>query len=127
MANAVAIEPRGVAPVEFIIRNGFSVSEPKDVGGWDPIAIDFVTPWTTANISFLAAEKFDGTYASVYGPTGTEAVVTTGTQARTILLAPGSLADLRGLRYLRLRSGTEASPVVQAGDRTINLLVRQGA
>lgn len=127
MANAVAVEPRGVAPVPFTIRNGQSISEPQDVGGWDPVALEFVLPWTTANISFLAAEKRDGTYASVYGPTGTEAVVTTGTGNRTILLAPNTLADLRGLRYLKLRSGTEASPVSQTGDRVVLMLVRQGA
>jgi hypothetical protein len=127
MANAVAVEPRGVAPVPFTIRNGQSISEPQDVGGWDPVALDFVQPWTTASITFLAAEQRDGSYSPVYGPTGTEAAVTTGTGARTIMLAANTLADLRGLRYLKLRSGTEAAPVTQTGDRVILMLVRQGA
>jgi hypothetical protein len=81
--------------------------------------------WTSANVTFLAAEKIDGTYISVYGPTGTEAMVTVGTAARTIL-ETAAIADLGGLRYLKLRSGTEASPVNQAADRVVNMLVRQG-
>jgi len=85
-----------------------------------------VIKWT-ADITFLAAEKFSGLYLPVYGPTGVEAKVTTGTTAKTIVFTPTTIGDLDGLRYLKLRSGTEASPVNQAGDRVINLLVRQGA
>lgn len=127
MANAVAVEPRGVAAVDFIFHQGASVSDPRDVGGFDPIALHFQLPWSTANITFLAAEKLDGTYSGVYGPTGVEAMATIGTGARVVLLSSGTLADLRGLRYMKLRSGTEVLPVNQAADRTVRMLVRQGA
>src|SRR5207249_5397259 len=121
------IAPRGVARVPFIIRSGNSQSDAKDIGGWEPVALQFVLPWTTADITFLAAEKFDGTYLPVYGPSAVEAKITTGTNAKVIMFTPGTIGDLDGLRYLKLRSGTEASPVNQAGDRTVNMIVRQGA
>src|SRR2546423_1304416 len=123
--NIVQVEPLGRAPITFTIRSGQSVSDAQDVTGLDPVALQVLLPWTTANITFLAAEKLDGTYASVYGPTGTEAMATVGTQSRMILLTPSTIADLDGLRFLKLRSGTEASPVNQAGDRTINMIRRQ--
>lgn len=125
--SEVSVEPHAAAPYPFIIRNGQSQSEARDVGGWEPVAVQFVLPWTTADITFLAAEKFDGTYLPVYGPTGTETKITTGTSAKIIVLTPTTIGDLDGLRFLKLRSGTEASPVAQAGDRTLNMLVRQGA
>jgi len=62
----------------------------------------------------------------VYRPTGTEARVTVGSQSR-VILSVAAIADFRGLRFLKLRSGTEASPVNQAADRIVTMLVRQGA
>jgi len=126
--SEVSVEPHGAGPFPFIFRSGNSQSEPKDINGWEPVAIQFINqPWTTADITFLAAEKYDGTYLPVYGPTGTEVKLTTGTSSKVILMVPGSVGDLDNLRYLKLRSGTEASPVNQTGDRTILMLVRQGA
>jgi len=122
----VQIAPRGVARAPFLIHAGQSISDARDVGGWDPLGVQLPTAWTTANLTFLAAERFNGTYLPVYGPTLTEARLTVGSQQRTILVVSG-IADLRGLRYMKLRSGTEASPVVQLADRTVNMLVRQGA
>ncbi len=127
MGDVVQITPYGRASKPFTITSGQSQSVAVDVEGFDPIALHLPSVWTTANITFLAAEKFDGTYLPVFGPTGTEAMATMGTQQRVILLSEASLADLRGLRYLKLRSGTLASPVAQTGDRVIQMLVRQGA
>jgi len=123
----VQIEPRGVARMPFIIHSGQSQSDPMDTKGWEPVAVQLPSVWTTANITFLAAEKFNGTYLPVYGPTATETKVTTGTTAKTIVFTPTTIGDLDGLRFLKLRSGTEASPVNQAADRVVNMLLKQGA
>ena len=112
---------------EHLIHAGRAISEARDVGGFDPVALQLPNPAMTANVTFLAAEKFNGTYLPVYGPTGVETKVTTGTTAKIITLTPTTIGDLDGLRYLKLRSGTEASPVNQTGDRIIQMLVRQGA
>src|SRR2546430_8906223 len=118
--SVVQIEPRGVARVPFVIPANQSQSNGVDIGGWEPVALQFVLPWTSADITFLAAARLDGTFAPVRTPTGTEAKVTTGTSAKIIVLTPTTVGDLDGLRYLKLRSGTEASPVNQTGDRTVN-------
>jgi hypothetical protein len=123
----VQIEPHARAAKPFQFRVGFALSDAVDVEGYDPVALQLPAAWGTANITFLAAEKFDGTYSSVYGPTGVEAMATVGTSTRVILLTQTTLADIRGLRYMKLRSGTEATQVPVAADRVVNMLVRQGA
>jgi len=56
--------------------------------------------------------------------TSGEPQATVETQSRVILLSAPTIADLRGLRYVKIRS---ASAVNQTADPTINMPVRQGA
>jgi hypothetical protein len=125
--SEVSVEPHAVRPYPFIFHSGQSVSDPLDVNGWNPVALQIPAIWTSANITFLAAESYNGTYGSVFGPTGTEAMATVGATGIVVLLASTTLADIRGLRFIKLRSGTQGLPVTQAADRTVNMLVQQGA
>jgi len=73
--------------------------------------------WTAANLTFQVST--DGAaFADLYDATGTEYTVTAAA-GRAILLP---LADLLGIRFFRIRSGTAATPVNQAAARSLFVL-----
>lgn len=78
--------------------------------------------WTAANLSFrVSHDTADAGFVGAVDATGTEITVT-GTVNRWIMLSPGLLF---GARYLKIRSGTNASPVNQAADRAIQVALRR--
>lgn len=109
--------------VTATIANGASLSGAVDIGSGLSL-VGIVTPagWTTAVVSFQASTALDGTYVDLYKLDGTE------------MASPGSLAashwhpldpaDFAGVRYLKVRSGTAAAAVNQAGGDTLTLVVR---
>lgn len=75
--------------------------------------------WTAANLTFQAS--YDGTnYFNLYDDSGTEVTVTAAA-SRFIMLA-NPMAWF-GIQYLIIRSGTSGTPVAQAADRIIGLMV----
>lgn len=102
------------------IASGASLSGPVDLQGYDLIALEFPSAWSTANVSFQTSQ--DGvTYRDVYGPTGTE-ITLTAAASRWVVL-DSTLVGLFG-RYIKVRSGTAGVPVNQAADRAIGVVGR---
>lgn len=109
--------------VKVIIPAGASISAPVDIWGYRYITIFMPSAWTTANITFLSAPTFGGqTYASLYNDLGTEVNITAAA-SRTIAIDTNALT-LAGLRYIKIRSGTASTPVAQASERTIYLILK---
>lgn len=107
-----------------VIANGASQSGEVDLGGLSVQAIVMPAAWTAANLTFLAADATGGTFNPVHDDGGTEVTVTAAA-ARCIGM-DAAARELDGLRYIKVRSGTTATPVNQAAERTLTLILRGG-
>lgn len=77
--------------------------------------------WTAADLTVVGSVTGkDGSFLPVYDQEGTE--VTISAAAGRLVLIDTTL--FRGLRYCRLRSGTDAAPVAQVGERNLTVLLR---
>lgn len=115
---------------EFVgvtIANNASLSAAVDLGGRTACAIQVPasTAWTDADLTFEGS--FDGV---TYGPVRvdnyyTEYVVDMpATASLDSDIVPLNLEVFAGIRYLKVRSGTNASPVNQGAARTIRIAFR---
>jgi hypothetical protein len=73
--------------------------------------------WTTAAITLQASDASGGTFRDVYDNAGTEESITAAA-SQYISLYPDTFA---GVRFIKIRSGTSATPVTQAAARTLIL------
>lgn len=80
-----------------------------------------VGDWTTAGITVLVSDAVDGTFRPLYDQNGNEYVVTVSAD-KTFVVTP---ADTIGFGFMKIRSGTAASPVNQAAERTLTLFLAQ--
>ncbi len=105
------------------IAAGQSLSAEVDVGPKDLVGIVVPAAWTTAGISLQA---------SVDGTTWNELVDQTATAIGCSSLTGGTLSyfvavdptKLRGVQALKIRSGTQAAPVVQVSQVTLTMVRR---
>lgn len=88
-----------------------------DLYGVRPVALQMPAAWTTGNIT-AQVSKDGTTYANLYDRSGTEYTITV-TASRYVILDP---ADFVSVRYIKLRSGTNGTPVAQATGRTVHLI-----
>lgn len=101
------------------IANGQSLSGVVDLEQLNITGLLIPAAWTAADITFQISP--DGT---TYG----DLVDSSGNEIKLSGIAAGkfigvNLAELSGARYLKIRSGTSASAVNQAADRTISLIL----
>ena len=108
--------------VTATIASGASSSNELNVGEWKYAGLVMPSSWTSAVITFLVSNKSGGTFVPLYDDAGVEVSVTVS-QGTAVGLANAALA-LAPWRYVKLRSGTAASPVNQAADRTIELVLK---
>jgi hypothetical protein len=98
-----------------VIASGVSISGVIETGQLTPCAIQLPSAWTTAGITF--AVSLDGaTYGPLKNQAGTEVLVTAPDADDVINLDP---KDFGAVRYFKIRSGTEGSPVNQGAARSI--------
>ena len=109
-----------------------------NISQWDVVGIIVPTGWATANITFLAADPRNSSgnpgvtgrapantvFASVYTDAGTELVFTVPATLPAFISV--ARADtMSGVNYLKLRSGTTATPVNQTTTKTLTLVCRE--
>lgn len=116
--EAKPVGSQAVETTTVTIENGGSLSGAVDLGGRKLVAIVMPDTWTAAALTFQASP--DGTnFFNVYdGPT--ERNLTVAASYYSAL----NIADWVGIRWLKIRSGTAASAVNQAGDRTLTLVIQ---
>ena len=102
--------------INVTISAGQAITAEIDTGGKRLARIAIPASWTTANITFQVAPISGGTFTDLYDSGGTEYNVTVGGASRTIIIP---LADMIGLRFIKIRSGTTGTPVNQAADRIL--------
>jgi hypothetical protein len=73
--------------------------------------------WTTADLTLQAASETGGTFLDVYDDAATEASIGAAA-SRYLSLYPDVFA---GIRFIKIRSGTTATPVQQGAARTLIL------
>jgi len=119
--------------VESHIRAGYqsvtisastSLGPAIDLSGQRLAAIQIPASWTAANLTFqigIGDTVDSATYFNMFDSGGNEYTVTAA--ASETLMIP--FADFIGVRFLKIRSGTNGTPVNQAADR--KLLVQLAA
>ena len=102
------------------IASGASLSGAVDLGAHRLGAVIVPSAWTAASITLQASQSLAGTYGDVYDDLGTE-ISLTAAAGRVIT---GVTLERIPLRYVKLRSGTSATPVNQAAARTLTLVLK---
>lgn len=111
--------PSRVRTTTATIAASGSLSAAVDLAGCTLCRISMPSAWTTANLTFSVS--YDGTtYNDLYDQYGTEVTVTAAA-SRTIYLPPSEWA---GIRFVKVRSGTSATPVTQEAERALILVTR---
>src|SRR5579862_8527110 len=106
------------------IASGQSSSAEVDIGGKSLVGIQIPANWTTAGLSFQASIDGGTTWGEVTTVAGTPYAVgslTGGTLTYFVAIDP---TTLRGAQAIRIRSGTQASPVNQANAVSLTLVTR---
>lgn len=105
------------------IALGAALSAQVDIGGYTLVGIMVPSTWTTAAITFQGSPDGGTTWGEVTDITGVPIEVTslTGGTAYFVALDP---AKFRGLRSLKVRSGTVGAPVAQISAVSLMLLTR---
>ncbi len=102
-----------------------SLSGVIDIGGFKEIGIIMPAAWTTAaNISFVASSTPDGTFVKVQDDQGNETKLA-GVAASVAIGFDTQNNDLKAFRFIKLRSGIAATPVAQAAERKITVLLKK--
>lgn len=115
-ANGV---PRALYGGTTTIESGASLTAAIDLGHGTLVEIRMPDEWTAADLTFDSGGLDGSSYLPIYDG-GTERTVEVDAD-RAVRLTP---ADWAGIRYLKIRSGTGASPVNQGAERTLTLVTR---
>ena len=104
------------------IAAGQSLSNVIELEGAEVFAIHMPAAWDAANITLQAAPFFGGTYQDVYDDLGSEVAITAG--AGKCIAIDANALKLAGLNFVKLRSGTGATPVTQTVARSITVVCK---
>lgn len=99
-----------------------SLSGAINISGRGASIVGLVMPdtWDAAALTFQGS--YDGTtFFDLFTTSGDEVTISSPAADAWYLIAPG---DFAGVPYLKIRSGTSATPVAQTGDRAIVVLSR---
>lgn len=121
VTDAIKVINVGITPTQSnaTIANGESLSNTIDLDKNTLVAIHMPALWTAANITLQGSEN-GTTFDNLFDRFGNEITYNVA-GARMITIPP---AELYGIRYIRLRSGTSAVPVNQGAARTIVLITK---
>src|SRR5712692_5814070 len=100
------------------ISNGAALSPAVDLTQYSLVGLVMPSGWTAANLTFQGSAD-NNNFFDVYD-SGSEVNVGSAAASRYIVFNPTAFA---GLRFLKVRSGTGATPVNQGADRIITLVL----
>jgi len=102
------------------IAAGASLSDATNLYGLRLYAIAMPSNWTTANLTFQGSADGGTTWTNMTDAYGNEISVTANVSSFIVL----DLSQFSGLQYLKIRSGSSASPIAQAAARSLQLVLR---
>ena len=104
--------------IQASIANGESQSGAIPIGGRTYVAITVSPQWTAAALTFLASNEEGGTFLPVYKEDGTELTIASANVVVSRNIGLGALMQyLSPFKFIKLRSGTAATPVNQDAAR----------
>ena len=104
------------------IAAGASQSDAFDTEGTILAGIVMPSAWTAADLTLLASTHQSGTFVPVFDDEGIEVQLTVAA-SRAIGVSCAAM-KLAPFRYMRVRSGTSATPVTQAAERVLQLIFK---
>lgn len=116
---AALLDGSGLTTATATIANGAALSAAVSLAGKGIIRLNMPASWTAANLTFQVSAD-NATYLDLYDKNGSEYTVTAAA-SRSIILPP---ADFVGVNYIKIRSGTSATPVNQGASRDITIITR---
>ncbi len=99
-----------------------SQSDAVDLGGATELAVLMPAGWDAAALTVLGCDTAGGTFLPVKDDAGTEVSLTAA--ASTCIVIGTVTKRLGPLRFIKLRSGTAATPVTQTAERVITLVTK---
>ena len=106
---------------DVTIASGASLSAAVDLGAQTLVGVLISASWTAAGLSFQGSP--DGvTYGKLVNQAGTEITAAALAGGEYVCLDPDALY---GTRFIKVRSGTNGTPVNQGADRTLRLVARR--
>lgn len=116
-AAAVGIIKTQQLVQDCTIASGQSLSGGVDLGAFRLVGLSIPATFEPTTLTFQSS--FDNTtWNNMFTSAGVEVSVVAGT-SRRIILAP---QDFYGIRYIRVRGGTSATPTTVAAQRIIKLI-----
>ena len=105
-------------PVVILAATASGQSAVQDFGGGQ-MRMGLIMPaaWTAAHLTFLVSDSPTGTFTPLYTQAGAEVDLTVAVSKAYSL--DTTVLNLAPFRWVIVRSGTNAVPVQQGGDRTI--------
>lgn len=101
-----------------------ATSDVIDIGNHiTSFAVCMPSSWTAASLAFQSSPTIDGTYNPVVGATGAE-LTCSATVDVMISLMETIGHELMSFRFIKVISGTSASPVVQDEERELLIMVK---
>lgn len=102
------------------ISSGSSLTSTINLAGLRLFSIVMPSSWTAANLTFQMSPDGGTTWVNMRDQNGNE-IVAVADVSYGIILNPTQFSSVQ---YLRIRSGTAASPVAQSADRSLQLILR---
>ena len=102
------------------ISTGTSLSPAVNLGGLRVFGLSMPAAWTTASMTFQTSYDNGVSWQNMYDVNGNEVSVTVAA-SRNIAIDPVLFS---AVPMIKLRSGTAASPVNQAQDSLVTLILR---
>ena len=113
------LQNRDASPQTVTIAAAASLSEAVDLRGMMLLAIFMPAAWDAAVLTFMGSPTLGGTYLPIYDDASNE--VTVPVAAGKAVAIDAALLKLAPFRYIKIRSGTAATPVAQTAERKITV------
>jgi hypothetical protein len=122
--NAAAADSSNLLPKNIVatITAGTALSDAIDLGDGILTAIHMPAAWTAATLTFQVSDDSGTTWSELRNTAGV--AVTVAAAAAAIRLEVDTTA-FKSTAFLKVRSGTSATPVNQAADRVLTLVTRK--
>jgi hypothetical protein len=122
VSQAVYLDPsRRVVFVDAVIASGASLSGAVPLRSYRLAGVIMSAAWTAASLTFQGSRSETGTYANVFD--GATEVAITVAAGQYQVLSQAQQEELVGLEFIKVRSGTSGTPVAQAADRVLTLVL----
>ena len=111
------------AVVEGVITLGDNISGEIDLGYGKYISVVMPDAWDAADLTFQASDAEGGIYQDVYDDLGS--IVLIPADAGQVISITINALTFAGLRFIKIRSGTTAVPIVQTASRTFKIICQR--